>query len=371
LLWLYEQHGHGFDAINLATCWRSLGRLSAVERRELQSDDGALLSALREQTHRQLGTFQPREVSCLALALAQLDLRGASWRGLWKDLEEAVLSRPHAFNPENLSTAARAFAMAGLAAPALFDAIGDEAVQQVRGFTTRNLSHTACAFATAGHAAPALFDAIGKVSARRIRDFTPRYLADMAWAFAVLDHPPAQSPLFDRPFARRCEALALDFRPGAFCQLHQWRLWYAGERKFSDALPQPLFLARCSAAFRAAKTQPTDLQRQVAEAVVALGVQVQEHKLLATGYRLGLVVDIGAEDLVAVEVDGPANFVGREPTGATRLKRRQLSHFGWRLASVPYWEWEKLSHPDESTQRAQRADYLSALIEETAWGSGD
>jgi len=41
-------------------------------------------------------------------------------------------------------------------------------------------------------------------------------------------------------------------------------------------------------------------------------------------------------------VDGLSHFVGREPTGATLLKRRQLEHFGWWLVSVPYWEWKKL-----------------------------
>lgn len=28
------------------------------------------------------------------------------------------------------------------------------------------------------------------------------------------------------------------------------------------------------------------------------------------------------------------------PTGSTLLKRRQLTHTGWRLLSVPYFEWD-------------------------------
>ena len=45
---------------------------------------------------------------------------------------------------------------------------------------------------------------------------------------------------------------------------------------------------------------------------------------------------------IAVEVDGPTHFVGRshQPTGSTLLKHRQLRYFGWRLESVPYWEWD-------------------------------
>ena len=45
---------------------------------------------------------------------------------------------------------------------------------------------------------------------------------------------------------------------------------------------------------------------------------------------------------VAVEVDGPSHFVGRSPTGATALKRRQLRAAGWALLPVPYWEWNAL-----------------------------
>ena len=45
---------------------------------------------------------------------------------------------------------------------------------------------------------------------------------------------------------------------------------------------------------------------------------------------------------IAVEVDGPSHFLGgsHQPTGSTLLKHRQLRHFGWRLESVPYWEWD-------------------------------
>ena len=58
------------------------------------------------------------------------------------------------------------------------------------------------------------------------------------------------------------------------------------------------------------------------------------------GYSLDAVVDFEGRE-VAVEVDGPSHFVGREPSGATALKRRQLRAAGWALLSVPYWEWNE------------------------------
>jgi len=52
LLALHQQHGHAFSGVNLATCWNKLGRANATERVWLQSDGGARLRALREQTSR-------------------------------------------------------------------------------------------------------------------------------------------------------------------------------------------------------------------------------------------------------------------------------------------------------------------------------
>jgi hypothetical protein len=42
---------------------------------------------------------------------------------------------------------------------------------------------------------------------------------------------------------------------------------------------------------------------------------------------------------------------------ATLLKRRQLRHLGWRLVSVPYWEWDEVG---ASSQRAE--EYLASRL---------
>jgi len=33
---------------------------------------------------------------------------------------------------------------------------------------------------------------------------------------------------------------------------------------------------------------------------------------------------------------------GREPSGSTLLKRRQLERLGYTAVAVPYWEWDNL-----------------------------
>jgi len=366
LLGLHEQHGQSFNYVNLATCWSRLGRMRGADRSWLRSDYGVPLLALREQTTDQVRTLGARELSNTTHAIAKLDLRGAAWGSLWKELEGAALARRSELKPQELANTAWAFATAGRATTALFDAIGRDTAGHVRELKPQELANTAWGFATAGHAAPALFDAIGRESAGRVRQLKPQALANTAWAFAVLDHLPSESSLFDQRFAHHCDALADEFSLGALCQLHQWHLWYANERACSDALSGAAFLARCDAAFRAAEAQPSRLQRDVAKALASLGSAVQEEKVLEEGYSLDLVVECGGEELIAVEVDGPSYFVGRVPTGATLLKRRQLRHFGWRLVSVPYWEWDELAHRDQTKEREQRAAYLSSLLSEEA-----
>ena len=125
----------------------------------------------------------------------------------------------------------------------------------MREFVPQALANTAWAFATAGHAAPALFDAIGMESAGRMDEFKPQELANTAWAFAKAGH--AAPTLFNQHFARRCIALADEFSVENLRQLHQWHLWYTGEHAGSDGLPGAALLARCEAVFRATKTKPS------------------------------------------------------------------------------------------------------------------
>ena len=370
--WAFAKAGHAAPAL-----FDAIGREAAGRVRELNPQNlantawafataghgaPALFDAIGKEAVGRVGEFLPQNLSNTAWAFAKA---GHAAPVLFDAIGREATGRVHELNPQNMAKTAWAFAKAGHAAPALFDAIGEEAAGRVRDFKPQELSNAAWAFATAGHAAPALFDAIGREAAERVRELNPQGMANTAWAFAVLDHLPSESSLFDQRFAHHCDALAHEFNSLHLCQLHQWRLWYASERACSDALPGAVLMARCDAAFRAAEAHPSRLQRDVGKALASLGASVQEEKLLEEGYSLDLVVDWRGERL-AVEADGPSHFVGRVPTGATLFKRRQLRHFGWRLVSVPYWEWDELHHPDQSKEREQRAAYLSSLLSKEA-----
>ena len=91
----------------------------------------------------------------------------------------------------------------------------------------------------------------------------------------------------------------------------------------------------------------SQLQSDVVREIRSYDVQVKdEHRCKVSGYSIDALVTLNNGEQIAVEVDGPSHFLGRshQPTGSTLLKHRQLSYFGWRLESVPYWEWDAGGH---------------------------
>ena len=149
---------------------------------------------------------------------------------------------------------------------------------------------------------------------------------------------------------QRCAA-ERGFGPKALCQLHQWQLWQEERGAAWPPLP-PTLAQRCRDAFFCqAVGVPSELQGDVAASLRALGLAPREEVRTPQGYSLDAVVSHGGRE-VAVEVDGPSHFVGRSPTGATALKRRQLRAAGWALLPVPHWEWRALG------SEAAKQEYL-------------
>ena len=57
-------------------------------------------------------------------------------------------------------------------------------------------------------------------------------------------------------------------------------------------------------------------------------------------------------------MDGPWHYVNgsRETNGATGLKRRVLRLLGYRVVSIPYWEWDGLNGKE------QKEGYLRGVV---------
>ena len=134
-----------------------------------------------------------------------------------------------------------------------------------------------------------------------------------------------------------------DFSRNNLAQLHQWSLWRAECGARWPGLPDSLRRA-CRNAFVEREGRPSQLQSAVVQEIRSRGAYVkEEHRCKASGYSIDALVTLNDGKKLAVEVDGPSHFIGQshQPTGATLLKHRQLRYFGWRLESVPYWEWDR------------------------------
>jgi hypothetical protein len=348
--WAFATAGHAAPALLDAIASEAAPRMGEFKPQELANMAWAfataghaapvLLDAIAAEAALRVGEFKPQELANSAWAFATA---GHAAPALFDAIAAEAAPRVGESNPQDFANTAWAFATAGHAAPALFDAIAAEAAPRVGEFNPQALANTAWAFATAGHAAPALLDAVAAEAAPRVGELDSQALANTAWSLAVADtfSSAALVTFFSQEFCQRCDVLADSFSAEQLRQLHQWRLWYTHERGQTKGLPSHELLQRCRVAFSARDARPSKLQRQVGSTLSGLGLNPQEEVWTEEGYSLDYVVERRGQQ-VAIEVDGPWHFVGRKPNGSTLLKRRQLRHLGWRLVSIPYWEWNEL-----------------------------
>jgi len=233
----------------------------------------------------------------------------------------------------------------------------------LRGFKPQNLANTVWAFATAGVRADALYAAVAEAAVRSgLRGFKPQALANTVWAFATADqyHPALLSAI---ACALRSPASASDFEDCYLAQLHQVHLWLSLERPGGPStltfLPDSALRARCQAAMKqmATHARVSSLQSSVSAQLARLRSGSKEEWLEPhSGYSIDIALPASR---VAIEVDGPSHFVSRcrgehAPNGATLLKQRLLKAAGWCVVSVPYYEWDRLTHSDTQLEYLER-----------------
>ncbi len=86
---------------------------------------------------------------------------------------------------------------------------------------------------------------------------------------------------------------------------------------------------------------------EVGESLRRLGISHELEYTTADGlYRIDLAI---VERRIAIEFDGPSHFTRNtlEPLGHTRLRDRLLSAMGWRVVSIPFFEWDRLHRPEQ------------------------
>ena len=224
------------------------------------------------------------------------------------------------------------------------------------------MANTVWAYAMAGVAADALYAAVAEAAVRSgLAGFSPRDLANTVWAYATAGH-------YHQVLLADCsrvisDSLARDpmrWSIKSRHQLHQWQLWLSLERG-ADAQQHLLSESQRQLCCDAMQDRPVTisrLQRSVADSLATVKPRFEEEYLEPrTGYSLDLALP---SSRVAIEVDGPFHFLlpddrgVRKPNGPTLLKRRLLAAAGWRVISVHFYELDGLT-PDERQTYMERA----------------
>ena len=257
------------------------------------------------------------------------------------------------FKPQALSNIPWAFATAGESHPQLFKKLAEEAIKRQAEFKPQHISNFLWSYATNGKIDEHLFSLLIPSVKTNLDKFNAQNLANIAWAYSVanVDAP----SVFNDEFLTACLKKENDLNIEHLCQLHQWQLWQ-DEIKSDISLPESLQM-KCYEAFVSEDLRPSKLQDDVVSILSSMGLQPQEEVLMESGYRIDAVVEVNGEQ-IAVEVDGPSHFIGRELTGSTILKHRQVASVdGMQVVSIPYWEWDKLNEDSDKKQQ-----YLQDLL---------
>jgi hypothetical protein len=206
-------------------------------------------------------------------------------------------------------------------------------------------------------------------------NFNSQDLCNTCWAAAVLDLQHHASQVLH--IAQACSGVWISTTAEEHLQLwrvHTWLLDFqlAGGQGLQGSLTEQQ-LQQCSAAWEqqmqdTARQRVTDFQRLVFAAVCQLPItwqqqpQLEQLSVSRDGRNIdgALIVDIAGRTaagvLVAVEADGPTHF--RQPdgglTGPTQHRNRALEARGYRLVSVPYYDWGKLQQPKQQQEHLLR-----------------
>jgi len=255
------------------------------------------------------------------------------------------------YDSQALSNISWAYATAEESNPQLFNKLAEEAIKRQHEFTSQGIANFLWAYASNGQVDKHLFSSLVTSIKANLDKYNAQDLANVAWAYSVADvNVPSE---FNNEFINSCLNKEDEFILEALRQLHQWQLWQ-DELKSDISLPSSL-QKRCYEAFISRIPEPSKFQDDVISSLSSMGLQPQEEVLLKSGYQIDAVVEVNGKQ-VAVEVDGPSHFIGRELTGSTILKHRQVAIVdGIRVVSVPYWEWNKL-------KKGKKEQYLRSSL---------
>lgn len=263
---------------------------------------------------------------------------------------------------------AAAAADAAVTCRELVEFLHEQLASSVHALPPARLAATAWAAASNGVPAPALLQAIGGHMPQRVRELRPRQQVTLLWALCCKGYLPREltTALVDALNADERDAPARGLKASHLSQLHNCAACLALEGPWHFR-PAPRLRARALRSARARGAEAEDaeadahwswgartrvpaarasslLHRRVSACLRSLGVpHANEAVIGALQCSVDILVGDGSAGVI-VEVLGPSHFAmaGTELAGGTELKLRLLRLEGWRVITVPYYEWGQL-----------------------------
>jgi hypothetical protein len=308
--------------------------------------------------------------------------------GQLQQLLDALVKQLQRVSPQDISNTLWACAKQQYLPQQLLTAPG--LVEVLRAGSTQVLANAAWACGQLGHrdgllVAALLAELQQRLVAGAVHDSnnTSQHLCNLCWATAVLDQQQLASQVLH--IAQACSSTwssTVTENHQQLWQVHTWLLDFqlARGQGLQGSLTEQQ-LQQCRAAWEqqlqdTAKNAASEFQRSVFAAVQRLPItwqqqpQMEQLSIGSDGVSEdgALIIDIGGRTadglLVAVEADGPWHF--RQPDGGlmgtTLYRNRALAVRGYRVISVPWFEWSELQGEEQQQQYLLRLFTAAGVV---------
>lgn len=404
MLWSFAKLDHGSETVFQELSGEMLRRgLSTFKTQELSNAvwahatnghayPGLFLAVETEALRRGINAFTPQDLANMVWAFGKADhVAALLFESLQREFEiigqtDRGLST---FKPQELSNILWACAKTQHSAKCHFNKLeasargvfthaqGDAEDFSGRDDTTSvvlEVDKELFRYARTGRAAELMFEAVEEELLRRdLSVFNTQHLANIAWAFVFLKFSRFHKLSLSGTRLLVAVSLASDSRVNEFAieELRQLGQVVLATRK--RAAREMGFAKKVNEALRRYHLdmdapESSIFHQEVSSVLRALGVpHHNEVKVFEGVYHIDVVVGKGTptdpKGHIAIEVDGPTHFCAgsEEPNPHTALKRWLLRREGYRVISVPFFDWRTLQ--SEAVRRA----YVEHRLTEIGW----
>ena len=221
----------------------------------------------------------------------------------------------------------------------------DISLARLPDFNAQALSSTLWALAELGVVPfPEWMDAWATRVAAVFNTFSSQGAVNILWALTVLQMQ--DSDVFRSLLLQALQLLTPDSDGRELCSLYDVLQFAAAEKVVGLPTPDAILFDSAKKAWdldiaETAQQHASVDHIAVMSALKELGVaHEQEHFCLQSGRSIDIAL---LDRRIAIEVDGPSHYLNtRRRTGKTLLRNRVLTGAGWRVVSIPFFEWRAL-----------------------------